>query len=69
MGDALEAGVAAESRNGFDEHMQECSPCRNYLEQLRLTREALRELPRTTSATSPIKDRLIERFREELKGH
>jgi hypothetical protein len=49
--------------------MQECSPCRNYLEQLRLTREALRELPRTTSATSPIKDRLIERFREELKGH
>jgi predicted anti-sigma-YlaC factor YlaD len=64
IGDAMESKLPGEIGIDFDEHMRECSPCRNYYEQLRLTRMALREIPRS-GATSPNRDLLIEKFREE----
>ena len=64
IGDALETDLQGEARIDFDEHMRECSPCRNYFEQLRMTRIALRELPRSGSR-NPHLDQLIEKFREE----
>jgi predicted anti-sigma-YlaC factor YlaD len=64
IGDALEAKLPGEIGIDFDEHMRECNPCRNYYEQIRLTRMALREIPRS-GTTSPNRDLLIEKFRKD----
>jgi len=66
MGDALEGALAADLRAGLDEHLAECSPCRNYLDQLRLTRQALENLP-PSGETCPRRSELIERFRQEIR--
>lgn len=64
MGDALEEGVPPESRAGFEEHLEECAPCRNYLDQIRVTLQALERLPRS-SITSRRKSDLIAAFLRE----
>ena len=51
----------------FEEHLAECPPCRNYFEQLRLTRAALRGLLRNGN-TSPQRAELIDRFKRERDG-
>jgi anti-sigma factor RsiW len=61
MGDEVEGVLEPALRAGFEEHIAECPSCGTYLEQLRLTREALRLLPRG-GATSPRREELIERF-------
>jgi len=61
MGDALEGCLAPESRAGFDEHLEECAACRNYLDQLRITLDALERLPRPR-VTNPRRSELIEAF-------
>jgi len=61
MGDAVEGRLQAALRQGFEEHITECAPCRTYLEHLRLTRKALRSLP--AGGTSPRREELIENFR------
>lgn len=65
MGDAVEDRLAADFRPGFDEHMAECRPCATYFEQLRLTRGALRALPREP-AVEARKDDLLREFRERF---
>jgi predicted anti-sigma-YlaC factor YlaD len=47
MGDALENSLAPECRPEFDEHLEECAPCRVYMDQLRVTLAALERLPLT----------------------
>ena len=71
MGDVLE-GAEGRPRPGYpefpglDEHLSECGPCRNYLDQLSLTRRALRRLS-SLRLPNPDRDALIDRFREESK--
>jgi len=45
MGDSIEGTLAPAERAGLDDHFAECSPCRNYMDQLRITCEALGRLP------------------------
>jgi len=64
MGDALEGSLAPERQPGFDEHLEECPPCRAYFDQLRVTLLALERLPRT-GATSQRRSDLISEFQRE----
>jgi predicted anti-sigma-YlaC factor YlaD len=42
---ALEGHVPPTARVGFEEHLEECRPCRHYFDQLTLTVRALEQLP------------------------
>ncbi len=61
MGEALEDRLLPELRPHFDAHLQACRPCAGYFEHLRITREALRALPRERG-TAPGRERLLEAF-------
>ena len=61
---ALEECLEPVLRAPFAEHMDECPPCHNYFEQLRMTRAALRNLPKD-GGTSPRRAELIDRFKRE----
>jgi len=67
MGEALEGRVPPSSRPGFDEHLVECPPCRNYYDQLTVTVRALERLPRGTDAAPkpPQRDQILRRFRDQ----
>jgi len=67
MGDAMEGVVEVGLLTGFDEHLAECPACRNYYEHLKLTREALRRLPRA-SGTSPRRSELIRTYTARFHG-
>jgi len=62
MGDELEGRLAPGLRAGFDGHLEECRPCRTYLDQLRVTLQALERLPRPAT-TSGRRSELIEAFK------
>lgn len=64
---ALEGRLAAASRPGFDEHLEECPACRTYYDQLRMTVQALDHLPRHGVA-SRTRAELIAAFKRELGG-
>ena len=59
----LEDRLPAAERRRFDAHLQGCSGCRTYLEQMRLTLRALGSLP--AEAIEPaMKERLLSTFRD-----
>jgi len=64
MGDALEESLPALQRAGFEEHLQECVVCRTYLDQLRLTIQAVERLPRPELADKR-RSELIAAFQRE----
>ncbi len=66
MGDALEIEIQGQTLAEFEGHLRECGPCGNYFEQIRLTRNALRGLPRAVSPPAN-RNQLIEKFREERR--
>ncbi len=66
MGDALEGSLPAHARAGLDEHLDECPACRTYLEQLRMTRQALGHLPPSGDASRRRSD-VIAAFRREFQ--
>ena len=66
MGDAIEGTLAPEVRADLDDHFAECPPCRNYLDQLRLTCEALGRLP-GPGQTRDRRSDLIAKFRQEFR--
>lgn len=66
IGDAIEGTLAPDALAGLDEHFAECPPCRNYMHQLRLTRQALGHLPATDEAGER-RDDLIARFKREFR--
>jgi hypothetical protein len=66
MGDAVEGRLKSHLRSSFDEHIHECRPCASYLDNLRVTREALRHLP-PEGGTSPRRQELIDAFRKEFQ--
>jgi hypothetical protein len=67
MGDAIEGCLAANLREDFYEHIEACTPCGAYFEQLCFTRKALALLPRQ-SKTSRRRSELLKRFKSEFGG-
>jgi len=65
MGDAIEGTLAPDARAGLDDHFAECPPCRNYMDQLRLTCQALGHL-REPGAGERRHD-LIAKFKQEFR--
>ena len=66
MGDAIEGTLTPEARDGLDDHFAECPPCRNYMDQLRLTRQALRQLP-GPGEPGDLRSDLIAKFKREFR--
>ena len=66
IGDAIEGTLMPAARAGLDDHFAECPPCRNYMDQLRLTREALGALPRPGDAGCR-RAELVAKFRREFR--
>lgn len=64
MGDALEGRLAPRSRAGFEQHLEECTVCSTYLDQLRVTVLALERLPRPR-VTRERRSELIAAFKRE----
>ena len=61
--DYLEGRLPDADRRRFDEHLQGCSGCRNYLEQMRFTIKSLGGLSEA-SIDSAMKERLLSAFRD-----
>lgn len=66
MGDAIEGTLAPDARAGLDEHFAECPPCRNYMDQLRVTCQVLRRLP-GPGGTGDGRHDLIAKFKQEFR--
>jgi predicted anti-sigma-YlaC factor YlaD len=66
MGDAIEGTLAPEARAGLDDHFAECPPCRNYMDQLRVTCQALGRLG-GPGEPGDLRSELIAKFRQELQ--
>jgi predicted anti-sigma-YlaC factor YlaD len=66
MGDELEGLLAPEVRIEFAEHIETCSACGTYLDQLRFTLRALEKMPRA-SVTPRQRSELIAAFQRERK--
>ena len=66
MDHALDNALQPALRAGFEEHMAECVPCRTYLEQLQITREALRLLP-PEGGENPRRGELVDEFIKEFE--
>ena len=64
MGDALEGRLGAELRAGLKAHLEECAPCSNYFDQLRLTRRALENLPPPSETNQRV---LLHRGRARIR--
>ena len=63
---ALDGVLPHASRPGFDEHLGECAPCRNYFDQLTVTVRSLRDLPRA-KCSNPHRAELLDRFRRGVR--
>ena len=59
---ALEGALPEDTRVGFDDHLERCPRCRNYLEQLTVTVRTLGRLSRA-DVPNPRRAELLERFR------
>ncbi len=66
MGDAIEGCLAASLKEDFYEHVDACTPCGTYFQQLCFTRTALKQLPRQ-SKTSRQRNELMKRFKSEFR--
>ena len=68
MGDAMEGVLAPEPSAGLFDHLEECPPCRNYFEQLQLTRRALRNLGHPEDPNRKRRE-LLDRFKDAFRKH
>ena len=66
IGEALEGTLGPVALAGLDEHFAECPPCRNYMDQIRLTRQTLGRLPATgeTGNRADLSARFTREFRQ-----
>jgi anti-sigma factor RsiW len=58
----LEDGLDEGTRARFEHHLAECEGCETYLDQFRVTIDALGELP-PESLSGDVRDRLLSAFR------
>lgn len=63
---ALDERLPPSDRPGFDEHLVECGPCRNYFAQLGVTVRSLGALPPAKEA-NPRRAELLECFRRSVR--
>jgi predicted anti-sigma-YlaC factor YlaD len=63
---ALDDRLPSSERPGFDEHLEECGPCRNYFDQLGVTVRSLRGLPQPKEVNAR-RAELLERFRRSTR--
>jgi anti-sigma factor RsiW len=65
MTDYLEARLSDEDRLVFERHIAQCSPCRDYLAQLRMTIKHVGELhtPDEADILPATREALLEAFR------
>ena len=68
MDEALEGRLAEASRPGFDEHLEECTTCRTYFDQLQATVQALGHLPRSADAGRR-RAELIAEYQRQFGNH
>lgn len=66
MDDELDGRLAPELRADFDEHLEICSACGTYLDQVRTTIQALEKMPRA-NLTAERRSELIAAFQREWK--
>lgn len=64
--DYLENALLPADRVRFEQHLDECPPCKTYLEQMRHTIVALGRLPRE-AVPDRVKSGLLEVFRDWKK--
>lgn len=65
--DYLESQLPASDRERFDRHLSHCTPCTNYLHQMRLTIKTLGELTET-NIEPQARDELLQIFRNWKAG-
>jgi anti-sigma factor RsiW len=58
----LEDGLSSADRERFEEHLASCDGCDRYLEQMRLTITATRQVP-VEDFPPELEERLLEAFR------
>ena len=61
----LDGALSAEDEQRVLEHLDLCDGCSTYLDQIRTTVTAVRELPGDEAAT-PGRDRLLDAFRRSV---
>lgn len=66
VSEALDGTLVEEVRLQFDEHLGECLACRTYVEQLRLSVEALKRVPKR-GKPNPRQAELIEEYRKKFR--
>ena len=64
--DYLEGALTASERQRFEMHLNQCSPCRNYLEQMRGTIRAVGRLSEE-SLSPTARDQFLRVFRDWKK--
>lgn len=65
--DYLEDSLSPEDRRRFEDHLQDCSGCSTYLEQMRQTIQALGRLPEKAISVETQKI-LLHAFRDWKRG-
>jgi anti-sigma factor RsiW len=65
--DYLDGSLNPEDRRRFEDHLQDCSGCRTYLEQMRQTIRALGRLPER-SISLEAQGVLLHAFRDWKRG-
>jgi anti-sigma factor RsiW len=63
----IEGRLAAESRIAIEQHLMSCAACTNYVNQLRLVRDSLRDLP--DAQTEKKRNTLTEHFVRTMRNN
>jgi len=66
VSEALDETLEESVRREFLEHMERCSACRTYVEQVRLSVQALKRLPRSRRP-NPRRAEIIEAYRKKFR--
>jgi len=64
VGDYLDGRLARAERERFDAHLAVCPDCRAYVEQVRITVDALGRLPVEDDFSPAARTTLLDAFRE-----
>jgi predicted anti-sigma-YlaC factor YlaD len=67
VSDALDGTLAEGAQTEFDEHLRACRSCRTYVEQLKISIESLKRIPKE-GRPNPRRDALIEAYRKKFRS-
>jgi predicted anti-sigma-YlaC factor YlaD len=66
VGEAFEDALTPDTRARFEDHLAECAACRTYVEQLRLTLQALERLT-PEDQENPRRTALLDAFKRKFQ--